>query len=542
MTGGRDRELTAADLEQLEARGIAPAEAERQLALLSHPPEPSPLVRPCTPGDGIRRLDEAAQARLCERWERAAAAGRVSLFVPASGAASRMFRALAGVLDRAGDGEIDRASLERAAAEGDSDARAVLEFVAGLDRLALAGELRTALAAARRPSLERCRRSGDYRPLLATLIGGRPGDLGYGERPKGLIPFHRYPGSPESAGEARTPFEEHLVEAAAHAHDEEGICRLHFTVAPEHEAAFRAMLAAAGPRLGGRTGTRFQVGFSHQSPATDTLAIDPEGRPFRLDDGTLLLRPGGHGALLGNLAHRAAEGADLVVLKNIDNVVPDRLRGPVIAWRKTLGGLLVELVERSHELLARLEADRDRGGEPDPALLAEAETFCADELGRPLPPAPPAARREAAIDRLDRPLRVCGMVPNEGEPGGGPFWVAGRDGGISQQIVEKAEIDLEDPEQQAILAAATHFNPVDLTCAVRDRHGRSYDLESFADPEAVFVAEKSNAGRPLRALERPGLWNGAMARWNTVFVEVPAETFAPVKTVLDLLRPVHQAD
>jgi hypothetical protein len=230
-----------------------------------------------------------------------------------------------------------------------------------------------------------------------------------------------------------------------------------------------------------------------------------------------------------------------VVLKNIDNVVPDRLRPPVLAWKHALGGLLVDIQERIHDLLARLEADRGRGGEPDPALLTEAETFCTETLGRPLPPAPPAARREAAIDRLDRPLRVCGMVPNAGEPGGGPFWVAGRDGGVSRQIVEKAEIDLSDPAQAAILAAATHFNPVDLACALRDRRGRPYDLDRFADPEAVFVAAKSHAGRPLRALERPGLWNGAMARWNTVFVEVPAETFAPVKTVLDLLRPEHRA-
>ncbi len=508
--------LTAADFEQLRARGIEPAEAERQLALLRDPPAPAALVRPCTPGDGILRLGEAERARLAERWERAAAAGRVSVFVPASGAASRMFPAPSAVLERA-----------------------ALDFVAGLDGLALAGELRSALAAAGRPGVEECRESGDYRPLLATLLGTGPGDLGYGERPKGLIPFHRYPA--EGGVEVRTPFEEHLIEAAGHARDAEGRCRLHFTVAPEHEAAFRALLAGVAPRLGGRAGASFEVGFSHQSPATDTLAIDLEGRPFRLDDGTLLLRPGGHGALLANLAHRAAEGADLVAIKNIDNVVPDRLRPPVVAWKRALGGLLVEVQERNHDLLARLEADRYRDSEPDPTLLAEAEAFCAETLDRPLPPAPAAARREAAIDRLDRPLRVCGMVPNAGEPGGGPFWVAGRDGGVSPQIVEKAEIDLADPGQAAILAAATHFSPVDLACALRDRRGRPYDLASFADPEAVFIAEKSHAGRPLRALERPGLWNGAMARWNTLFVEIPGETFAPVKTVLDLLRAEHRA-
>lgn len=543
---GDDRGLTDADREQLRERGIEPAEAERQLALLRDPPAPAALVRPCTPGDGLRVLDDAERSRLANRWEQAAAEGRVSLFVPASGAASRMFRALTSVLAGAGDGPIERGELERAAAGGDSDARAALDFVAGLDDMALAGELRDALAVAGRPGIDEQREHGDYRPLLETLLGTGAGELAYGDRPKGLIPFHRYPGSPEGGGEARTPFEEHLVEAAGHARDADGRCRLHFTVAPEHEAGFRELLAGAAPRIGGRTGISFEVGFSHQSPATDTVAIDPEGHPFRLDDGTLLLRPGGHGALLGNLGRRAEEDADLVVLKNIDNVVPDRLRAPVIAWKKALGGLLVELQERIHGLLERLETDRGRSAEPDaepdPGLLAEAERFCADELGRPLPPAPPPARREAAIERLDRPLRICGMVPNEGEPGGGPFWVAGRDGGVSRQIVEKAEVDLDDPEQEAILAAATHFNPVDVLCALRDRRGRPYDLDRFADPEAVFVAKKSHAGRPLTALERPGLWNGAMARWNTVFVEVPAETFAPVKTVLDLLRPAHRAD
>ena len=323
--------LTPADIEQLRPRGIEPAEAERQLALLRDPPPKALLVRPCTAGDGIVRLEAPEQERLGALFDRAAAEGRVSRMVPASGAATRMFRALANVLDGEG-AEPEGDTLEAAAAAGDGDARAVLDFVAGLDELALAGELRSALAAAGRPGVEECRASGDCRPLLATLLGTGPGDLGYGERPKGLIPFHRY--AAPGGVEVRTPFEEHLIEAAGHARDAEGRCRLHFTVAPEHEAAFRALLAVAAPRLGGRAGASFEVGFSHQSPATDTLAIDPDGRPFRLDDGTLLLRPGGHGALLANLARRAAEGADLVVIKNIDNVVPDRLRPPVVAWKR----------------------------------------------------------------------------------------------------------------------------------------------------------------------------------------------------------------
>jgi len=536
MPGG---DLTPADLEQLRARGIEPAEAERQLALLRDPPPKARLVRPCTAGDGIVRLEPPERERLGALFDRAAADGRVTRMVPASGAATRMFHALVEVLEGAG-AVPERDALGAAAAGGDADARAVLEFVAGLDELALRDELAAALAAAGAPGIDDCRRSGDFLPLLATLLRDGDGGLGYLQRPKGLIPFHRY-GRGEAGVEIRTPFEEHLGEAAASIGDRDGRCGLHFTVAPEHEAEFRALLAAAAPRLGERAAVRLEVGFSHQSPATDTLAVDLEGRPFRDDDGTLLLRPGGHGALLGNLDALARGGAELAQLKNIDNVVPDRRRGPVVHWQRALGGLLVERLGRAHGLLERLEEEAERGGPPDPKLLAEAERFCAEALGRPLPPAPAEMRRAAVVDRLDRPLRVCGMVPNRGEPGGGPFWVDGRNGGVSPQIVEKAEIDLDDPEQAAILAPATHFNAVDLACALRDRRGRPYPLAAFADPAAVFIAEKSHHGRPLRALERPGLWNGGMARWNTVLVEVPAETFAPVKTVLDLLRPEHRA-
>lgn len=532
-------DLTPSDLEQLRAHGIEPAEAERQLALLREPPPAARLVRPCTAGDGILQIGDEEAERLGALFDRAAAAGRVIRMVPASGAATRMFRSPARVLEEGPAPE--REALEAAAAGGDADARAVLDLVAGLDELALAGELATALAAAGRPGIADHRRRGDFRPLLETLLAAGDGGLGYAGRPKGLIPFHRYGRGFEGGGEVRTAFEEHLVEAAASIRDRGGRCRLHFTVSPGDEAGFRELLAVAAPRLADRTGARVEAGFSHQSPATDTLAVDPEGRPFRDDDGTLLLRPGGHGALLGNLDALGRGGADLVQLENIDNVVPDRLRPAVVRWQRALGGLLVELLARAHGLLDRLEPDAERGGAPEPALLAEAERFCAEALGRPLPPAPPEIRRAAVIDRLDRPLRVCGMVPNRGEPGGGPFWVDGRDGGVSRQIVEKAEIDLDDPEQAAILAAATHFNPVDLACALRDRRNRPYPLADFADPAAVFIARKSHHGRPLVALERPGLWNGGMARWNTVFVEVPAETFAPVKTVLDLLRPEHRA-
>jgi hypothetical protein len=331
-------------------------------------------------------------------------------------------------------------------------------------------------------------------------------------------------------GETRTAFEEHLAEE---------VPRLHFTVSPQHEGRFVRLLEEVRPRLEPRCGHRFDVTFSHQSPATDTLAVDLENRPFRQNDGTLLFRPGGHGSLIANLQALADQGWDVVLLKNIDNVVPDSRKTVGLLWKKLLAGALVHLQQRIFRCLERLEAG------PAPLdLLDEIDKLLADDLLRQVPLedalAGSEARRKMLIHLLDRPLRVCGVVRNHGEPGGGPFWVELPTGEITLQIVETSQIDPQSPEQQQALRDSSHFNPVDLACALRDRHGRPYDLARFIDPAAVFIATKSHEGRPLKALERPGLWNGAMAGWNTVFIEVPDETFAPVKTVLDLLRPEHQ--
>jgi hypothetical protein len=290
--------------------------------------------------------------------------------------------------------------------------------------------------------------------------------------------------------------------------------------------------------LADRLGCRFEVSFSHQRRATDTLAADPAHQPFRLADGSLLFRPGGHGALLANLQEMADGGASLVLLKNIDNVVPDRLKPEVTRWQRLLGGLLLTLRDRACQLLEGLASDL-----PDEELIEETARFVEFDLSRQLPPGfgdtSPAEQRHLLWKALDRPLRVAGVVRNTGEPGGGPFWVESPDGEVSLQIVETSQIGPE-PDQQAALAAATHFNPVDVACSLHDHAGRPYDLDRFVDPATVFIAAKSHEGRPLQALERPGLWNGAMAGWNTVFVEIPNATFAPVKTILDLLRPEHQ--
>jgi hypothetical protein len=527
--------FTEADRRQMERLGIAPEEALRQIELYRHPPPYTRVLRPASLGDGIRAILPDDEPRLVARHEQAARAGQVHKLVPASGAASRMFKALLSDLERL---EL-AAATEAWAATGDAAAAAadaeVGTFLTQLPRFAFFEEL-AAAAAARGLRLEPggggapALAAAERRTLLTCLLTAE--GLGYAERPKGLILFHRYAEGP------RTAFEEHLVEASAYARDAGGTCRLHFTVSPHHEKDFRERLARQGAALGRRLGCRFEVGFSHQRRATDTLAVDPELRPFRAAGGELLFRPGGHGALLANLQQLAGDGAGIVLLKNIDNVVPDRLKPEITRWKKLLGGALLALQDRAFELLSGLAAEL-----PDPELIDEARRFAEHELSRPLPvrfeAASPAEQRRLLIEALDRPLRVAGMVRNTGEPGGGPFWVESADGEISLQVVETSQIGPE-PDQRAALAAATHFNPADLACALHDRSGRPYDLARFVDPATVFIAARSHEGRPLLTLERPGLWNGAMAGWNTLFVEVPNHTFAPVKTVLDLLRPEHQ--
>jgi hypothetical protein len=508
---------TEQDRAALAARGIAVSEAERQLGLLAAPPSYAALVRPCTVGDGIERLADERRVALRARAARAAAAGRIGRFVPASGAATRMFQSL--LSWRARGGATSRAALDAAVAT-DADARAVAAFLDGLERFAFHAPLAAVLARAGH-DLARLAAAGPVEPVLAALLDAD--GLGYAERPKGLLAFHRGPTG------TRTAFEEQLEEAALGARAVDGACRLHFTVSPEHLAGFETLIGWAGPQAGARHGARFDVTFSTQSPATDTLALGDDGRPVRDAAGALLFRPAGHGALIGNLD---ALGADVVLIKNVDNVQPDGRREATLEAWAVLAGLALETQEQAHDLIERLDDPEDDGA-CDAAVAWARET-----LG--LEPAAGGDRRAELRAWLDRPVRVGGMVPNTGEPGGGPFWVRGHDGAVRSQIVESAEVDPDSPAQQAVMRGATHFNPVFLACALRDPRGVPHALHRFVDDQAVIVTRKSAGGRGLRALERPGLWNGAMAGWLTRFVEVPLEVFTPVKTVNDLLRPEHQ--
>jgi hypothetical protein len=406
------------------------------------------------------------------------------------------------------------------------DTRDVEQFFRELRRFAFFDALRQA---ARRNGfdVDADLAEGRIDRTLAVLLD--PSQLGYAALPKALVPFHAAPDG------FRTAFDEHLAEAAGYAAQADGTCRLHFTVSPAHVDAFQRRLDTVRASYESRYRVCYEVGFSTQKASTDTLAVDLDNRPFRLADGTLLLRAGGHGALIENLNDL---GGDIVFLKNIDNVAAEHLLPDTLHWKKVLAGHLCHTQTR---LFACVEALRTGAAAP---ALQEALRFARTELCLDFPDAVSAASPESLrallLQRLDRPVRVCGMVRNTGEPGGGPFWVREPDGTLSLQVVERAQTDASSAEQQRIFANATHFSPVDFVCGVRSARGQAFDLTRYVDPSAVFIAEKSAEGRRLKALERPGLWNGGMAGWITLFVEVPISTFNPVKTVLDLLRPAHQ--
>jgi hypothetical protein len=375
--------------------------------------------------------------------------------------------------------------------------------------------------------LDTAHREGRYAEILGFLL--RSEGLDYGNLPKGLIPFHKYPEG------CRTPFAEHLVEASTYALDATGVGRVHFTAPAQHLGRVQVHLQQIQAALRQR-GITVEVSLSTQKPSTATIGVDACNEPVRTEEDQLVFRPAGHGALLTNLCDLQG---DIVFIKNIDNVVPERLTAETRLYKRLLGGLLVSLQDRIFAYLRILAT-----GQVDPAVLAEIAGFARQRLNLAVPDAIAAGTTEEQtahwFTHLNRPLRVCGMVRNEGEAGGGPFWVR-RGSDISVQIVEKAQIDLRSPDQQEAFARSTHFNPVDIVCGVRDYQGKPFDLHAFVDRETGFITMKSKNGVALKSMELPGLWNGSMAHWNTVFVEVPRGTFNPVKTVQDLLRPEHQA-
>ncbi|MDR3133844.1 MAG: DUF4301 family protein [Prevotellaceae bacterium] len=487
------------DLEQLSQAGISAEQAERQLQNFRTGFPYLPVVAPAVPGKGIRQLDADTQAglvRLFDQWS-----GSRIKFVPASGAATRMFKSLL---------ETKTALAKNPDAATGNDSAA---FFASLDKFAFYDDLKK--TASFKPN--------DRLAILNALLG--EAGMNYSNLPKGLLLFHKY------AAGARTALEEHLVEAALYAKNTDNAAHLHFTVSPEHRSKFTGLLEKVQRQYEEQWGVTFEITFSEQKKSTDTLAADAHNQPFRNADNSLLFRPGGHGALLENLN---ALTEDMVFVKNIDNVVTDALKAETVHWKKVLAGLLLQLREQVYHYIAQIE------NHPDALQLKEIALFLENAFCITLPDVPEKEYAPLLYAKLNRPLRVCGMVKNEGEPGGGPFIARDADGSLSLQIAESVQLDLDNQEGKKQVNAATHFNPVDLVCSFRDYKGGKFDLLRFRDAATGFISTKSKDGRTLKAQELPGLWNGAMSNWNTVFVEVPLATFNPVKTVLDLLRKEHQ--
>ena len=491
------------DIRQIEARGASVAQVEEQMSHLKKGFPWMKIVAPATPDRGIRVLSPREAEDAVSYYRNAEVAGKCK-FVPASGAASRMFKDMFSALERLEAGEDLPAGSPGA------------QLVSRIRDFAFYSEDLFGI-----PQDSDAYRSSVLRKLL------QEGGLAYGSKPKGVIKFHRY--SPET----RTAIAEHLVEAQKYMRDKDGVCRIVVTISPEHRVLFEDAVAEVLPEYEKRYGVRYDISFTDQDKATDTIAVDTGNEPFRTAEGELLFRPAGHGALIYNLDKVDAE---LVSIKNIDNVAHEKLLDTTSFYKQVLMGEALRLRDQIFDYLRRL----DYG--PSAALLDEIGKFLDKRLCVKLPEIEDASVREAVLRaKLNRPVRVCGMVRNEGEPGGGPYLVEGKDGSTSLQILESVQINKSDAGAMAAMSRATHFNPVDLVCILRDYKGGHFNLSDFVDHDAGFISSKSYQGRELKALEMPGLWNGAMSDWNTLFVEVPLETFNPVKAVLDLLRPAHQS-
>lgn len=520
----QNSELSEKDVGQITALGITPEQIADQIEKFKKGSAPVNLIRAATIGDGIHRFSDIEQEQLVEFYDEGLTRYSIVKFVPASGAASRMFKTLCTFYHHQMD--ISEMEIEKQVDLDNENYEYLQLFIDSLKnkRFAFHEELASALEknGKRLESLlEQC----DYQTILEYVL--TPAGLNYENLPKGLITFHKYDES------VRTSFEEHMVEGVAYANDYDGEINLHFTISPRFESAICEVIDNARPRFESGEIT-FKIDFSEQKHSTDTCAVDMENNLFRDRKGKLVFRPGGHGALIENL--NEIDG-DIVFIKNVDNVIHERLIESTVKYKKILAGYLMQKQEQLFQCLARLV------NAPGTQGTAEMAKFAQNELNIPLPVEFDdweLTRQHVWLFRkLNRPLRVCGMVKNEGEPGGGPFWVE-KNGDVSLQIVEGAQIDKSIPQQVDILKASTHFNPVDLVCSAGDYQGDRFNLKNFVAHDTYFISEKSMEGKPLKALELPGLWNGAMYDWITLFVEVPIATFNPVKTVNDLLRDTHQ--
>lgn len=497
---------------QLDNKNISITDVENQISSFEKGFPFLEITSIATVGKGIAQLNDSLKAELVELWnEYCNGNGTVVKFVPASGAASRMFKDVFAFLD--GDGRLPESGFMRT-------------FFDNIDRFAFYNDLDAKCQSNFNKNVESLLVGGDCKAIVEALLGAD--GLNYGNLPKGLLKFHAY-----SEG-SRTPVEEHLEEGNLYAKTGGKSVNIHLTVSPEHRALFEALVASVKPLYEKRHGVVLDVNFSEQKSQTDTLAVNEDNTPFR-EDGKLLFRPGGHGALIENLNDL---DADVVFVKNIDNVVPDRLKGDECLYKQALAGYLIKVQKQCFEYLKLLDS-----GEYTREDLLGILHFLQDVINVKNPDTKYLEDAELVLylkSKLNRPVRVCGMVRNIGEPGGGPFFAVNKDKTVSLQILESSQIDLDNSEKKAMFESGTHFNPVDLVCGLKNYKGDKFDLRKYIDLDTGFISKKSKSGKNLKALELPGLWNGAMSDWNTIFVEVPLSTFNPVKTVNDLLRKEHQ--
>ncbi|MEG1659685.1 MAG: DUF4301 family protein [Bacteroides sp.] len=504
--------MTLEDKEMLAKKGISEAQIAEQLACFEKGFPFLKLDAAASIEKGILAPDEDAQQAYLSAWDAYTQTDKtVVKFVPASGAASRMFKNL----------------FEFLAADDDQPTtKFELAFFEGIYRFAFYDDLDAACRRTAGEGIPALLAAGHYKAVVAALLD--EAGLNYGALPKGLLKFHKYPEG------ARTPLEEHLAEGAMYAAGKSGKVNVHFTVSTEHRALFQALVDEKTAAFARHYGVKFNISFSEQKPNTDTLAADTDNQPFR-DGDKLVFRPGGHGALIENLNDL---DADIIFIKNIDNVVPDKLKADTVLYKKLIAGVLVSLQQQAFAALERLDSGAYTHDELIEMLqFVQKKLFCKNPATKNLEDAELVMYLRS---KLNRPMRVCGMVKNVGEPGGGPFLAYNADGTYSLQILESSQIDMANPVNKEMFEKGTHFNPVDLVCAIRDYKGKKFDLTRYVDKATGFISYKSKNGKDLKALELPGLWNGAMSDWSTVFVEVSLGTFNPVKTVNDLLREQHQ--
>lgn len=506
--------MTEKDQQFIQQKGITADEIEQQITRFKNGFPWLKLKSAATVDDGIVCLNPQQETQCLKQWKTYQnAGGTIEKFQPASGAASRMFKDLFRFLDS------DKKQPETEFEKRFFDNITLFAFYPLLNKTCVTlyqKDVRELIEAER------------YIDVIKALL--LPDGMNYGSMPKGLLKFHRI-----AAGITHTPIEEHLEEGAQYAADSHRHVRIHFTVSPEHRTEFERLINDRVPQMEKVWGVRYDISLSEQQSNTDTIAVDMDNSPVRDKDGNLLFRPAGHGALLENLNQR---NADVVFIKNIDNVVPLKSRHISTRYKKIIGGYLILIQNQIRKYLLMLDNKTVQADELKKILNFTRETLCIDN--EKVDQMDNEALTTWLQNKLNRPIRVCGVVRNQGEPGGGPYLAYCPDGSSSPQILESAQINPEDPTAMEMMKKGTHFNPVDLVCYMKDYKGVKFDLHQFVDNETGFISIKSKNGHDIKALELPGLWNGSMSDWNTIFVEVPSETFNPVKTVNDLLRKSHQ--